>query len=112
MSAQDSLKDGYENIDQTAPVWNDENKANDSLLDEKEQQQKFISAMDSLKQQRYWPTSEHIRYLNGWYKFGSKQLSKIQAAMETKTIEQVRSHQQKYLKKLEKYIQCAEKATN
>ena len=78
------------------------------MSDEKQEQDKLLSVTDSNKQQRYWPTSEHIRYLNCLYKYGKRQLGKMSDEMKTKKIEQIRSHQQKYLKKLESYIGRAE----
>lgn len=45
---------------------------------------------------RYWEPSEHLKFLEATYMFGSKEATKIAAYVGSKSVDQVRSHAQKY----------------
>ena len=48
-----------------------------------------------------WGKSEHIRFLGGCLQYGNN-WKKVETYVRTRTSTQIRSHAQKYLKKLEK----------
>jgi SHAQKYF class myb-like DNA-binding protein len=48
-----------------------------------------------------WETSEHLRFLGGCLQYGNN-WKKVETYVRTRTSTQIRSHAQKYLKKLEK----------
>lgn len=77
MSEKRGDADEKENVDESAPVWKDGTNVNEPAPEEKQESEKIISAVDSNKQQRYWSTDDHIKYLYGLYKFGQKQVNKI-----------------------------------
>lgn len=45
---------------------------------------------------RYWETQEHLKFLEASHMFGSKEAAKIAAYVGSKSVDQVRSHAQKY----------------
>eukprot|EP00703_Trepomonas_sp_PC1_P005058 JAP91548.1 Myb-like DNA-binding domain-containing protein [Trepomonas sp. PC1] len=69
-----------------------------------------ISIQGTKKQQsedekkRYWTDEEHLMYLQGLFMFGKSDVNSIQQLISTRAIDQIRSHQQKYLLKLDKCL--------
>ncbi|CAL6018961.1 Myb-like_DNA-binding domain-containing protein [Hexamita inflata] len=60
------------------------------------------------KSDRYWNDQEHNKYLTLLSKYGLNAAQSISDEIKTKDVRQVRSHQQKYLQKLQKMMQDAQ----
>jgi len=69
----------------------------------KELNKEMIQADAEQVQGRYWLPEEHRRFLVGLKKYGHKNIKAIAAYVGTRSTTQVRSHAQKYMKKLNRH---------
>jgi len=69
----------------------------------KELNKELIQADAEQVQGRYWLPEEHRRFLVGLKKYGHKNIKAIAAYVGTRSTTQVRSHAQKYMKKLHRH---------